>query len=104
MTCLETYSDSDAEKTDTPFPNFIVLESVEEKPVTKLSLFVIEKFLSTNISLKSVKATKGNMLVMKMRKKSHTKLFLKMTTLHNIKIKMYPHQKYKSKLDQYHTQ
>ena len=44
---------SDAENMDISFPNFMVLESSEEKPNTKLSPFVVEKFLLDNICPKS---------------------------------------------------
>ena len=49
----ETDSDSDAQ-VETPFPNFV---SVKEKPITKLSLFIVKKFLAS-IYPKSVKTTK----------------------------------------------
>ena len=65
----ETDSDNHAEKADTPFSNVIVLESVEEKPRTKLSPFVIEEFLSVNDSSKSVNISKTNKLVVDVVKK-----------------------------------
>jgi len=76
----------------TTFPRFIVLESTEEKPITKLSPFAIEKFLSANVAPKSVKATRNNTLIVEVAKKKYADLLLKMTTFHNMKIKAYPHR------------
>ena len=59
--------ESNAKKVDTSLTNFIDLESARETSITKLSLFMIEKFFLVNISLKLVKTT--NMLVMQMVKK-----------------------------------
>ena len=39
-------SESDTETQQSSFPQFIVLESIEDKPMSKLSPFVIEKPLS----------------------------------------------------------
>ena len=87
----ETDSDSGGEKLDTPFPNLIVLSFSSTDSITKLSSFMVEKFLLANVFLKSVKTTKNNMLVIQVVEKSHAELLFKMTTLHNIKIKSYPH-------------
>ena len=43
---LHTDSDSDGETTNSTFPHFIVLESLQEKQLTKLNPFVIEKVIS----------------------------------------------------------
>ena len=76
------------EKSDIPFTNFIVLESFEKKPITKLSPLVGEKFLLTNVYPKSEKVTNSNILIVKLGIKSHTQSILKMTNFDNIKIKI----------------
>ena len=65
-----TYSDPDSEIEEliTYFATYIVLESVEDKPITQLSPFIIEKFLSANVTSKSVKATCNNTLIMEILK------------------------------------
>ena len=49
-------SDSDNDSDQTLFPKFIVLESMEDTPITKLSPFIIEKpltvLLKQNLSKK----------------------------------------------------
>ena len=50
-------SESDTETQQSSFPHFIVLESIEDKPMSKLSPFVIEKTLSglfTPVSVKNL--------------------------------------------------
>lgn len=59
------------------------MKSIEAKPITKLSLFVIEKFLLTNVALKLVKTKFNNMLIMKVAKNDYPP---------NLKIKAYPHR------------
>ena len=90
----DTYSDSESiiEELTTYFPNYIVLELVEDKPITQLSPFIIEKFLSANVAPKSVKATCNNTLVVEVKNKKYAELLLRTTTLHNMKIKAYPHR------------
>ena len=43
----DTYSDSESEvdESTTYFPSYMVLESVEDKPITQISSFIKEKFL-----------------------------------------------------------
>ena len=50
-------SESDAETQQSSFPHFIVLESIEDKPMSQLSPFVIEKTLSGLFTPVSVKKT-----------------------------------------------
>ena len=88
---MHTYSDSDIE-VSTSFPSFIVLKSIEEKPITKLSPFVTERFLSSNVAPRSVKTACNNTLIVEVTKKKYADLLLKTTTLPNMKIKAsYPH-------------
>ena len=88
----DTYCDSDIEEVSTSFSSCIALKSIEEKPVTKLSPFIIERFLSANVVPRSVKTGCNNTLIVEVTKKKYVNLLLKMTTLHNMKIKAYPHR------------
>ena len=90
----DTYSDPESEikELTTYFPTYIVLELVEDKPSTQLSLFIIEKFLSANMPPKSVKATRNNTQIVKVKNEKYAELLLRTTTLHNMKIKAYPHR------------
>ena len=69
-----------------PFSEFYYLRISRRKLIRKLSLFMVEKFLSVNVYTKSVKTTKHNKLIMEVVKMSNGELFHKMTTFH-IKIK-----------------
>ena len=68
-----------------PFPKFIILESLEDTP---LSPFLIQKIISTNISPKSVKNLNGTIMI-ETENQKHTNL-LNMKTFHTLKIKTYP--------------
>ena len=72
------------------FESFIVLESIEEKPITKLSPFAIERFLLTNVAPRSVETTCNNTLTVEVTKKKCADLLLKTIPLHNMKIKIDP--------------
>ena len=48
-------SDSETEEKPNNFSSFIVMESTEEIPLSKLSPFKIEKILSKNLKPKTVK-------------------------------------------------
>ena len=52
---LHAESDSDNDSDQILFPKFIAVKSTEDAPITKLSLFIIEKTLSSLIKPKSVK-------------------------------------------------
>ena len=79
----------------TSFLCFIVLKSIEEKPMTKLCPFAIERFPSANVASRSVKTAGNNNLIVEVTKKKYVDL-LKMTTLHNMKIKAYPYRSLKT--------
>lgn len=74
----------------TYFHSFIVLESTEGKPITKLSPFAIKWYLSANVAPKSVKTVCNNTVEVT-KKKYAELLLLKMNTLYNMKIKTCPH-------------
>ena len=82
-------SDSDNDSDQTLFPKFIMLESMEDTPITKLSPFIIKKTLNSFIKAKSVKKT--NLLLIEVEKKTFSDLLLKQKYFHNLKIKVYPH-------------
>ena len=89
-----TYSDSKIEDSTPCFPSYIVLESAEDKPITQLFLFILEKILSENMAPKWVKATHNNTLIVEVKKKKYAELRLRTPTLHNMKIKTYSHRSY----------
>ena len=66
----DTYSDSDSkiDEISTDFPSYLVLELVEDKPIRQLSPFIIERFLSANVTPKSVKATRNKILIVEVKK------------------------------------
>lgn len=86
------HGDSNIKEITTSFLNFIVLKSTENKAIMKLSPFAIERYLSANVAPTSLKTTCNNTLIVEITKKKYAELLLKMTTLHNMKIKAYPHR------------
>ena len=72
------------------FPKFILLESLENTPLTKLSPFLIQKIISTNISPKSVKNLRNGTIMIETENKKHTSFLLNMKTFHTLRIKTYP--------------
>ena len=65
------YSDSvsDTETQSSSFPHFIVLESLEDKPVSKLNPFLIEKTISGLVKPISVKKLNNGTLLVEVDKK-----------------------------------
>ena len=84
----ETDSEDEVES---PFPRFITIES-KSSPITSLSLFIIEKVISSNITPKSVKKLKNDTLLVEVEKRKHADFLLKMTMFNNIAVKTYPHK------------
>lgn len=74
------------------FPRFIILESIEEKKITQLSPFIIERVISANLNPKSVKKLKNDTILIEVEVKKHADFLLKMKNFHSIKIKAYPHK------------
>ena len=86
-------SDSDSDvPISTSFPQFIVLESLEEKPLSKLSPFVIEKVISGIVSARSVKKLRDGKLLVEVGKKTYSDSLLRLKTFFEIKIKAFPHR------------
>ena len=88
---LHAESDSDNDSDQTLFPKFIVLESMEDTPITKLSPFIIEKTLNSFIKAKSIKKLINNTLLIEVEKNFFSDLLLKQKYFYNLKIKAYPH-------------
>ena len=84
--------DDIGEVTDQNYPRFLVIQSLEEdKPLSKVSPFVIEKCLHAIAGEpKSVKKIKAGLLV-EVNRKSHSDNLLKTTSFFNIKVKVSPH-------------
>ena len=94
-TSKRPYIESSDSDSDSPFssyfPHFIVLESLEEKSLAKVSPFVIQKTLSGIVTPKSVKKLKNGTLLVEIDRKTYAENLLKLKTFFNIKIKSYPH-------------
>ena len=84
-------SDSLDNETEAPFSTFIIIES-NSAPITNLSHIIIEKVISTNIKPITVKKLKNQTLLVEVEKRKHADFLLKMTKLHNISVKTYPHK------------
>ena len=84
-------SDSDSDPLPTTFPNFIVLESLDEKQLTKLNPIVIEKTISGIVKPISVKKLNNDTLLIEVDKKTYADNLLKMKTFAGLKIKAFPH-------------
>ena len=86
-------SDSESEKKTNNFPRFIVLESLENTQLSKISPFIIQKIISANFQPKTVKSLRDGKLLIEVTQEKHANFLLKMKTFHNIKIKGYSHEK-----------
>ena len=84
-------ADSDSDSDQTLFPKFIMLESMEDTPITKLSPFIIEKTLNSFIKAKFVKKLITNTLLIEVEINPFSDLLLKQKYFYNLKIKVYSH-------------
>ena len=75
---LHTDSESDGDSTNSTFPHFIVLESLQEKQLTKLNPFVIEKVISGIVNPVSEKKLQNGTLLVEVGKKAYADNRLKM--------------------------
>ena len=73
------------------FPHFIVLESLDEKQLTKLNPIIIEKTISGIVNPISVKKINNGTLLIEVDKKAYAENLLKMKTFAGLKIKASPH-------------
>ena len=84
-------SDSDSELIPSSFPHFIVLESLDEKQLTKINPIVIEKTISGIVKPVSVKKINNGTLLIEVDKKPYADNLLKMNNFAGLKIKSFPH-------------
>ena len=84
-------SDSDTDTSLSSFPRFVVLESLEDKSLTKISPFVIHKVISGIVKPVSVKKLKNGTLLIEVDKKTYADNLLNMKFFTNLKIKSYAH-------------
>ena len=97
---LQTESDDDTEqnphfvfKGNDSFARFLVIKSEEEKAVTSLSPFVIEKQMESIIGTpKSVKKLKNKTLLVETSRKSQTENLLKISTFFGLRVSVSEHQ------------
>ena len=71
-------------------PTFIIIESVEETPMSKLSPFKIEKTLKSFKPKSTKKLNNGNLLI-ETNNEKQSKEILKIKLFDNIKVRCYPH-------------
>ena len=88
---LHTDSDSDSEAITSTYPHFIALESLQEKQLSRLNPFVVEKVISGIVKPVSVKKLQNGTLLVEVRKKTYADNLLKMNLFAGLKIKAYPH-------------
>ena len=85
-------SDSDSE-TESDFPRFIIIESLQDTKFNQLSPFLIEKIISSRSNPKTVKKLRTGNLLVEVKSKKHAENLLKMEKFHNLKYHAYPHAK-----------
>ena len=84
-------SDSDTDISTSTFPRFVILESLEEKQLSKINPFVLHKVISGIVKPVSVKKLKNGTLLIEVDKKTYAENLLNMKFFSNIKIKSYAH-------------
>ena len=91
---FETISDSTTNSQPSNFPHFIVIESVDEnKPITKVSPFAIEKQLSGILGTpKSVKNLKNGTILVECNTRQQSKNLLKNKTFVGQDVDIYAHK------------
>ena len=92
----QNLSESDWENEAKEFFGFIVLESLKETCLVKLSPFLIETVISTWATPRTVKKTKNGNLLVEVHSWRYSENILKMNTFHKTKCKAYPHEKLKT--------
>ena len=83
--------DCKTEEKPSYFPSFIMMESAEGIPLSKLSPFKIEKILSKSLKPKTVKNLKNGTLLIESSNKNQADKISKWKHFDNIKIKTYLH-------------
>ena len=85
-----TESESENEM-DENFYQSIVLESIEETPITKLSLFLIKKTIETHCKPINIKKAMNNTIIIQTTNQKQTEKILKGKQFGKLNIKTYPH-------------
>ena len=84
--------DSDIDLTTQNFPRFIVIQSTDKLPITKVSPFVIEKSIKGLIgTVDSVKKIKNDCLLIETNRKQISDKILKLSEFCSLKVKTFPH-------------
>ena len=78
-------------KTDENFYQFIVLESIEETPITKLSPFLIQKTIETLCKPINIKKAMNNTIILQTTNQKQSEKILKWKQSGKLNIKTYPH-------------
>ena len=77
--------------TNENFYQFIVLESIEETPITKLSPFLIEKTIDAHCKPINIKKAMNNTIIIQTTNKKELEKILKWKQFGKLNIKTYPH-------------
>ena len=85
-------SNSDSE-TESDFPRFIIIESLQDTKLNQLSPYLIEKIISGRSNPKTVKKLQSGNQLVEVESKKHAENLLKMEKFHNLKCRAYPHAK-----------
>ena len=76
---------------DKNFYQFIVLESIEETPITTLSPFLIQKTIETHCKPISIKKAMNNTIIIQTTNQKQSEKILKWKQFGKLNIKTYPH-------------
>ena len=79
--------------TESDFPKFIIIESLQDVKLDQLSHFLIKKIISSRSNPKTVKKLQTENLLVEVESKKHAENQLKMEKFHNLKCCAYPHAK-----------
>ena len=85
-----TESESENEM-DENFYQFIVLESIKETPITKLSPFLIQKTIKTHCKPINIKKAMNNTIIIQTTNKKQSEKILKWKQFGKLNLKTYPH-------------
>ena len=93
------YNDSDSDSDSTPWPRFLIIESVDkDMPLQKLSPFAINKgIMGIAGQPASVKKLRSGHIMVEVTQKSHSTNLLKTTNFVNIPVKVSRHRTLNSK-------
>ena len=79
--------------TESDFPRFIIIESLQDVKLDQLSPFLIEKIISSRSNPKTVKKVQTGNLLVEVESKKHAENLLKTEKFHHLKCLAYPHAK-----------